>query len=126
MTTPVMAITDGDSKTIAFGMPRSYTLETLPTPDDSRIEIVVIPAKQYAVMRFSWHRSDARIKSMQEKLLSALAQDGIVTQGNPSYAGYNAPWTPPWMTRKVIKPWHHSTCAAINRAVYSGRVGVGL
>jgi hypothetical protein len=62
----------------------------------------MIPAKKYAVVRFSWYRSDARAKSMQEKLLSALARDGIVAEGSIAYAGYNAPWTPPWMTRNEV------------------------
>lgn len=102
MTAPVVSTAKGDSQTISFNMPQSYTLETLPTPTDSRVEIVKIPAKKYAVMRFSWYRSDARIKTMQEKLLSALSRDGIVNQGIASYAGYNAPGTPPWMIRNEI------------------------
>jgi peptide-methionine (S)-S-oxide reductase len=102
MTAPVIATTEGESQTISFGMPRSYTLETLPTPDDPRVKIVTIPTKQYAVMRFSWYRSDKRVKEMQEKLLTALNRDGIVTLGSPAYAGYNAPGTPPWMTRNEV------------------------
>ncbi len=102
MTAPVVATTEGDSQTISFSMPRSYTFETLPTPDDSRVKIVMIPAKKYAVMRFSWYRSDARIKSMQEQLRRALARDGVVAGGSIAYAGYNAPWTPPWMTRNEV------------------------
>ena len=39
---------------------------------------------------------------MQEKLLSALHLDGTVTEGSISYAGYNAPWTPPWMVRNEV------------------------
>jgi len=102
MTAPVVATTDGDSQIISFGMPRSYTLETLPAPSDPRVKIVTVPAKEYAVMSFSWYHSDARVKSTQEKLLSALARDGITAKGNVSYAGYNAPWTPPWMTRNEV------------------------
>jgi effector-binding domain-containing protein len=102
MTAPVVATAEGDSQVISFGMPRSYTLETLPKPNDPRVNIVMIPAKKYAVVRFSWYRSDARAKSMQEKLLSALARDGIVAEGSTAYAGYNAPWTPPWMTRNEV------------------------
>ncbi|MBA4336340.1 peptide-methionine (S)-S-oxide reductase [bacterium] len=102
MTAPVIAKTEGDSQIISFGMPRSYTLETLPTPNDPRVKIVTVHAKKYAVMRFSWYSSDALIKSTQEKLLSALARDGIETQGSASYAGYNAPWTPPWMIRNEV------------------------
>lgn len=102
MTAPVVATTEGDSQIISFGMPRSYTLETLPTPNDPRVKIVMIPTKKYAVMQFSWYRSDARVKNMQEKLLSALTRDGVATEGNVAYAGYNAPGTPPWMTRNEI------------------------
>lgn len=102
MTAPVVATTEGDSQIISFGMPRSYTLETLPIPDDPRVKIVMIPAKKYAVMQFSWYRSDTRVKNMQEKLISTLARDGVVTEGSTAYAGYNAPWTPPWMTRNEV------------------------
>jgi effector-binding domain-containing protein len=102
MTAPVVATAEGDSLVISFGMPRSYTLETLPKPNDPRVKIVLIPAKKYAVMRFSWYRSDARIKSTQDKLLSALARDKVAAQGSMAYAGYNAPWTPPWMIRNEV------------------------
>lgn len=102
MTAPVVATTDGDSQIISFGMPRSYTLETLPTPNDPRVKIVMIPTKKYAVLQFSWYRSDARVKGMQEKLASALARDGVATKGSTAYAGYSAPWTPPWMYRNEV------------------------
>ena len=102
MTAPVVATKEGDSQIISFGMPRSYTLETLPTPNDPRVKIVMIPAKKYAVLQFSWYRSDGRVKMMQEKLLSALTRDGVATKGSTAYAGYNAPWTPPWMNRNEV------------------------
>jgi hypothetical protein len=102
MTAPVVATVDGDSQLISFGMPHSYTLKTLPTPNDSRVKIVMVPAKKYGAMRFSWYRSDVRIKRMQEKLILALARDGLISEGAFAYAGYNAPWTPPWMERNEV------------------------
>jgi effector-binding domain-containing protein len=102
MTAPVIATTEGDSQIISFGMPRSQTTETLPTPNDPRVKIVMIPAKKYAVMKFSWYRSDTLIKRMQEKLISAVTRDGISVKGSTAYAGYNAPWTPPWMIRNEV------------------------
>jgi len=102
MTAPVIATKEGDSQTISFGMPRWYTIETLPTPNDPRVKIVTIPTKKYAVMKFSWYRSDKKIKSMQERLLSALTKDWIIPQGNTAYAGYNAPRTPPRMMRNEV------------------------
>lgn len=102
MTAPVVATNDGNSQTISFSMHRSYTLETLPTPNDPRVKIVMVPTKKYAVIRFSSYRTDARIKSMQEKLLTLLNRDGVESLNNLAYAGYNAPWTPPWMMRNEI------------------------
>ena len=102
MTSPVMATVEGESHTISFGMPRSYTLETLPTPTDSRVQIVTISEKKMAVIRFSWFRTDARVQSKKQELLSALKKDNVTAVGEPQYAGYSAPWTPPWMTRSEV------------------------
>lgn len=102
MTAPVVASIEGESHTIAFAMPRSYTLETLPTPIDARVHLVTIPEKKMAAIRFSWFRTDARVQSKKQELLSALKADGISVHGEPQYAGYNAPWTPPWMIRNEV------------------------
>ena len=102
MTAPVTSSEEGESHTIAFGMPRSYTLETLPTPTDPRVKIVTIPEKKMAALRFSWIRTDARVQSKKQELLQALQRDNQIIIGEPQYAGYNAPWTPPWMSRNEV------------------------
>jgi len=102
MTAPVMANIEGESHTITFGMPRSYTLATLPTPTDSRVKLVEISARKMAVNRFSMWRTDARVQSKKQELLSALSRDKMKVVGEPEYAGYNAPWTPPWMMRNEV------------------------
>ncbi len=102
MTAPVMATVEGESHTIAFGMPKKYTLDTLPVPTDSRIEIATIPEKKMAAIRFSWFRTDKLVQSKKQELLDALKKDNITIVGEPQYAGYNAPWTPPWMTRNEV------------------------
>lgn len=104
MTAPVtVASTESGSHIISFVMPRSYaTRDALPTPTDSRVALVEIPEKTMAVLRFSGYRSTARIQATQEKLLQMLAKDGVTVVGRPSYAGYNAPWTPPWLIRNEV------------------------
>ncbi len=102
MTTPVSSNIDGEYHTITFGMPRSYTLETLPTPSDPRVKIETIPEKKVAVIRFSWIRTESRVQSKKLELIDLLKKDGVVIKGEPQYAGYNAPWTPPWMTRNEV------------------------
>jgi hypothetical protein len=102
MTAPVTARTEGNARIIAFVMPKSYTLESLPVPNDARVKLVQVPAKKMAVLRFSWFRNTERVKAKESELLSMLSRDTVVVLGSPSYAGYNAPWTPPWMTRNEV------------------------
>jgi len=113
MTAPVVSTRTGASKTISFGMPRSYTLSTLPTPTDPRVCIVEVPTQTAAVLRFSGYRSQPRISVMENKLRTALIRDGVQVIGSFSYAGYNAPWAPPWMIRhEVMVQVEHKTVAS--------------
>ena len=102
MTAPVTATGDGGSSVIAFVMPRAYTMETLPAPTDARVHLVQIPARTFAALRFGGWRTDVRVRRMEKRLLASLAHDRIRAVGAPVYAGYNAPWTPPWMTRNEV------------------------
>jgi hypothetical protein len=102
MTAPVIVSNEGDSRTVSFGMPKSYTLQTLPTPTDDRVKLVEVSEKKYAAMRFSGYRINNRIEDLEEKLIALLQADGVEVVGSPAYAGYNAPFTPPWMTRNEI------------------------
>lgn len=102
MTAPVMVSTLDKTRTISFGMPKTYTMDTLPTPSDPQVKIVEIPDKKFAALRFTGFRTGARTLAMEKKLLSLLAKDNVVVVSEPSYAGYNAPGTPPWMTRNEV------------------------
>lgn len=102
MTAPVIANIDGESHTIAFGMPKGYTLATLPIPNDARVKLVEVPEKKMAVLTFSWFRTTARVQQKKEELLQYLKRDKVEATGGVEYAGYNAPWTPPWMARHEV------------------------
>jgi hypothetical protein len=102
MTAPVVTTDLGESHLIAFGMPKSYTLATLPQPIVSRVQIVTIPERKLAVKRFGWLRTTARIQLKKQDLLASLKKDNVTTIGQPYYAGYNAPWTPPWLARNEV------------------------
>ena len=102
MTAPVLASLEGNSRVISFVMPSSYTLQTLPVPNDARVILKELPSQKIAVIGFSWFRSETRVQLMQKTLLESLTRDGVQIVGVPSYAGYNAPWTPPWMNRNEV------------------------
>jgi hypothetical protein len=102
MTAPVIVSNNEGSKVISFGMPKSYTLDTLPTPKDPRVKLVEVPNKRFAALRFTGYRNKESIQEMEKRLLEVLLIDKVEIVGAPSYAGYNAPGTPPWMMRNEV------------------------
>ena len=102
MTAPVIESSNEGVRVISFVMPFEYTLETLPKPNNPRIEIVPQESRKVAVLRFSWFRGSERVAQKKQELLSLLERDGIAPQGQPEYAGYNAPLTAPWLNRNEI------------------------
>jgi hypothetical protein len=102
MTAPVTVSNQGEDQTISFVMPSSYTLESLPTPTDARVRVVEVPAQKIAAVQFSGYRTTARVQSLQKQLMENLSRDNVIAVGQPSYAGYNAPWTPPWLMRNEV------------------------
>jgi effector-binding domain-containing protein len=102
MTAPVMAGLEKGPRTVAFVMPKEYTLDTLPIPNDSRVKLVPMPERTMAVVTFSWYRTTSRVEEMEKKLLELVERDGLTVVGSPIYAGYNAPWTPPWFVRNEV------------------------
>jgi len=102
MTAPVTEHGDEKSRIISFVMPLDYTLDTLPLPNNDRVTLVPQEARTVAVLRFSWYRGDARVAKKKQELLSLLQRDGIVAKNTPEYAGYNAPFTAPWLNRNEV------------------------
>lgn len=102
MTAPVLAEQDAATGTVAFIMPSEYSLETLPTPNDSRVTLAEVPAKIVAVRSFSWYASDRRVEREKEALLALLAKDEKTPIGTPYYAGYNPPFTLPFMQHHEV------------------------
>lgn len=102
MTAPVLETATSTGRIVSFVMPFEYTLETLPKPNNPRIQIVPQEARKVAVLRFSWFRSSERVAEKKQQLVSLLERDSVVIQGTPEYAGYNAPLTAPWLNRNEV------------------------
>lgn len=91
MTSPV-AMTIDDATTMMFLVPKKYTKETLPKPDNGNIEFTEMPAKKVAAISFSGWANDDKIKGYKEKLMAALDKNGIKYTNNFYFLGYNAPF----------------------------------
>jgi len=83
-------------------MPEKYTLETLPKPDDQKVQLRQLPARKVAVYTYSGSWSESRYT---EKLLSfklELKNDKINTIGEPTLARYNSPFQLWFLRRNEI------------------------
>lgn len=102
MTAPVTQTGGTGVWTIRFMMPKGYTLEALPKPNDARIRFVEIPGRRVAVLRFSGLWSDGNLMSHREELAALLKAKHLKPQGEPSFAFYDPPWQPFFWRRNEI------------------------
>jgi hypothetical protein len=101
-TAPFTAFASSGNKwTTRLFMPSSYSLETLPTPDDKRIKAIEIAPEKFAVLKFSGSGS---IESFEKKAIALrkfLAQNKINTIG-PELDAYYGPWTVPFLRHNEV------------------------
>jgi hypothetical protein len=102
MTAPVTQQSRDRSWTVRFIMPKSWTMETLPTPTDDRVKLVPMPSKQMVVIRFSGVANDALIATKTSELRQYAADNKLSVRGEPVLAFYNPPWTLPFFRRNEI------------------------
>jgi hypothetical protein len=102
MTTPVAQEQQGDSWKIQFGMPKEYTLETLPKAKNPQVHFRVIPAQQKAVIRFSGRANDESLAEHLAKLENWVKQQQWQSTGTLTYAYYDAPFTLPHNRRNEV------------------------
>jgi hypothetical protein len=99
MTAPVLQTQDGPAWTVRFMMPKGYTLETLPTPNDARVRLVALPPARLAVIRFSGLAFAGDVAQRTTELQGFIAAHQLRATGTPSLARYNPPWTL-WFLRR--------------------------
>ncbi len=83
-------------------MPSKWTMETLPKPDDERVELVEVPAQTYAVLRFTGDRSPAAVTARTDELRNILRDNGVESTGPPTAWFFDPPWTLPFRRRNEI------------------------
>jgi hypothetical protein len=106
MTSPVLS-TEAGAKSegayvYAFVMESEYTKETLPRPNDSRIEIREVPARLVAAHRYSGRWTESNYRKHEGLMARALERDGLRPAGTFTLARYDAPFIPWFMRRNEV------------------------
>ncbi len=104
MTAPVLHEKAGEKGTykLAFVMPSSYTLETLPKPNNAEVSLRQVPEKKCAVRKYGGYATEGKLERETKKLLEALKRDNITATGQPVSAQFDPPWTPPFMRHNEV------------------------
>jgi hypothetical protein len=102
MTAPVTQTQSANEWVVRFTMPSSYSMETLPEPDDPKVHLRVVPPARFAVLLFSGlaRKDDVAAKTAElEKLAGTHRLRAI---GPASLAQYDPPWTLWFMRRNEV------------------------
>ncbi len=99
MTAPVGQQATGSQWAVSFMMPATYTLDTLPAPDDPAIHLREVPARRMAAVRYSGTWSAKGYQRHKAMLETWLQSRKLTTAGEPVWARYNPPFTP-WFLRR--------------------------
>ena len=103
MTAPVSQAPGADgSWVIRFYMPSRWSLDTLPAPKDSAVELVEVPGETYAVLSFSGDRGPAAVAARTADLLDALGRTAWAPDGEPVSWFYDPPWTLSFLRRNEV------------------------
>jgi hypothetical protein len=102
MTAPVTQAAVPGGMRVQFVLPKGVTLESAPEPLDPRVQLRLVPASTWAVIRYSGTWSQSNYEEHLALLKAALDKAGVATQGEPVLARYNAPFTPWFMRRNEV------------------------
>lgn len=103
MTAPVLHEQEGGAYTVSFIMPSSYTMDTLPQPNNDKVKLRAVPKTRFAVLGFGGYATERRSARKTAWLQERLTADGLLPAGPPIVAQYDPPWTPPYMRRNEIQ-----------------------
>ncbi|XAM00387.1 heme-binding protein [Phycisphaeraceae bacterium D3-23] len=102
MTAPVVMEQTDAGWVMAFVLPKAYTAENAPKPNDDRVTITTDPGGLYAIYCFSgWFDRDD-LATYTPRLMDWLQANGYRAIGDPHIAGYDPPWTLPWHRRNEV------------------------
>ena len=102
MTAPVNIEPSGSQWTVSFVMPSEYTLETLPKPLNSKVQVRQVPAVKRAVIQFSGFYNSQKVADKTLELEQWMKSKNLQGAGAPKFARYNPPWTLPFMRRNEV------------------------
>jgi hypothetical protein len=102
MTAPVTQTGEEGVWTITFMMPRAYTLDTLPTPNNAAIRFYQTESERLIVETFSGWATESALAEHEANLRAVAASAAAELTGPAIHRYYDDPMTLPWQRRNEI------------------------
>ena len=99
MTVPVTQSASDGEMSMRFFLPKRYSEQNAPKPDNERVQIIDLAEQYFAIISYSGFASDSNFEEHHKELKAALDKDGMTIKGPPIKATYNSPFTPPFLRR---------------------------
>ena len=85
-----------------FVLPASYSIHTAPEPLNEDVKLSSQPQKRVAVVRYSGSPHEKAIDEKTIQLQQWIAANDLTPVLEPRWAGYNPPWTLPFLRRNEV------------------------
>jgi hypothetical protein len=92
MTAPVNQQKSGNAWIVSFVMPSAYTMDNLPEPLDSAVELVDHAGRLTAALTYSGGWQKSRFEEKKRLLEAWLAEQNYIAAGEAIFARYNSPF----------------------------------
>ena len=102
MTAPVGIESKAGKWMVSFVMPAEYTMESIPKPTNSQVQLRQIPAVKKAVISFTGFYNEQKVAEKTLELEQWMKVRDLQPSGVPNFARYNPPWTLPFMRRNEV------------------------
>ncbi len=102
MTAPVEQTTKDGKYILSFVLPQTLTIETAPTPNDSKVVLKNNPARRMACITYSGFWTESNYLENQARLMEWIASQKLQIKGEPIYARYNSPFSIWFLRRNEI------------------------
>jgi len=102
MTAPVFMSNQGENQTMSFVLPVQYDFQTAPKPANSSVRLEEIKDYKVAALQFSGLLNEKNIQRHHSLLQNWIDNSDYQKTGSYMTAGYNPPWTLPFLRRNEI------------------------
>jgi len=102
MTGPVIQREQGGKWVMEFVLPSKFNQSKPPEPLDPMVSVDKVPGYRAAVISFSGNVNEKKFNAKSKALMEIVEQKGLHPFGDAFLAGYDPPWTIPFLKRNEV------------------------